>query len=149
MLSITTEGAQIARQFRMKSLIEIEAKINQLAAKIAATKYLLPTFGKTQDSARPHIETDSRGYHYVVVERGEELKRETTQDLDELLFHVLQSITFSLACDYECAHRVRGQDSRRLIFKRQIELLSQLSPAWAQRASRRQEHVLQQHPFND
>ena len=133
----------------MKTLSEIEAEVNHLAAKIGATGYVLPTYGRTEDGARPHIESDARGYHYVVVERGQELRRDTTDDLEELLYHVFESVTFSLACNYEVRHRVAGQDSRRMMFARQIHLLSLLSPAWAEREARDHQRVLQQHPFND
>ncbi len=133
----------------MNTLPKIEAEINRLAAIVGAAGYVLPTFGRTEDGARPHIEADAHGYHYVVVERGLELQRNTTRDLDELLYHVFKSVTFSLACDYECAHRIASQDCRRQLFARQIELLSSLSPAWAERQSSDHQRILLQHPFND
>lgn len=133
----------------MKNLSEIEAEVNRLAAKIGASGYILPTYGHTEDGARPHIESDARGYHYVVVERGQELRRDTTRDLDELLYQIFESVTFSLACEYELAHRVAGQDSRRLLFAWQIKLLSALSPSWAEREVRDHQRILQQHPFKD
>jgi hypothetical protein len=133
----------------MKTLPEIANEIERLAAKIGAAGYILPTYGRTEDGARPHIEVDARGYHYVVVERGSELRRDTTSNLDELFYHVFESITFSLACDYELAHRVLGHDSRRLLFARQIELLSTLSSSWAKRESLDHQRILGQHPFND
>ncbi len=97
----------------------------------------------------PHIEVDTQGYHYVVVERGEELTRITTMDLDELLYHVFEAITFGLACDYEVTHRISGQDFRRLLFKYQIELLSTLSTQWAQRELADHRQILRQNPFDD
>ncbi|MHA3774771.1 Imm63 family immunity protein [Verrucomicrobiota bacterium sgz303538] len=133
----------------MKSLPEIEAEVNRLAQKIGASGCILPTFGQTQDGARPHVEVDSRGYHYVVIERGQELRRDITRNLDELLYQVFESITFNVACDYELAHRIPGQDSRRLLFARQVELLALLSPLWAEREKLDHERILQQHPFSD
>jgi len=133
----------------MKSLTEIKNEVSRLAERIGAPAKIWPTYGKSEDFARPHIEVDSRGYHYVVVERGEEFQRITTQDLDELLCKIFQNITFSLACDYELAHRVENQDCRRSVFRHQIELLSKISLAWAERESERQEEVLRQHPFDD
>ena len=132
----------------MKTLPEIEAEINRLAAKVGASGYVLPTYGRTEDGARPHIEVDSHGYHYVEVERGQEIRRNTTRDIDELLYHVFESVTFNLACDYERAHRIAGQDFRRQLFARQAELLASLSPSWAERESRDHQRILQQHPFN-
>ena len=133
----------------MKNLSEIKAEIDRLAARVGAPEDSLPTYGQTRDGARPHIETDARSYHYVVVERGEELRRDTTTDLDELLYHVFEGVTFTLACSFATAHRVPGRDFRRRLFTRQIELLGSLSSSWAERESREHQRILQQHPFID
>jgi hypothetical protein len=109
----------------------------------------LPTFGYSTDGAHPHIEVDARGYHYIVIERGEELSRVTTSDLDELLYCVFKDVTFELAGIYELKHRVENQDSRRLMFKRQVELLSILSPKWGEMKAREHERILAQHPYDD
>src|SRR5688572_29569388 len=93
------------------SLVEVEARVRELATSIGATGDELPTFGRSEDGARPHVEVNASGLHFVVVERGEELERVTTNDLDELLWRVFESITFSLACGYAGKHRVRGHDS--------------------------------------
>jgi hypothetical protein len=135
--------------FQKYTLNEIKSEVNRLATKINATENLLPTYGSSEDGARPHIEIDSHGYHYVVVERGEELSRITTDDLDKLLYHVFEGVTFSLACEYELKHRVENQDSRRLIFKHQVELLSLLSSKWGEMEARDHERILRQHPYND
>ncbi len=123
-------------------LPEIKAKVDDLAVKIGASGDVLPTYGHSEGAARPHIEVDARGYHYVVVERGEELERMTTTDLDDLLYHIFEAITFSLAGKYEATHRIPGQDFRIVLFKHQTELLSALSPQWAERASAYHERLL-------
>jgi hypothetical protein len=133
----------------MIALPQIKTEVDRLAAKIGAVGYVLPTYGHTEDGARPHIEVDERGYHYVVVERGEELKRVTTAVLDELLYHVFQSVSFELACDYELHHRIPQQDFRRLLFQRQVELLSLLSAQWAERRAAEHRRILEAHPFAD
>jgi hypothetical protein len=133
----------------MEALTGIKNEVDRLAARIGATGSVLPTYGHTEDLARPHIEVDSRGYHYVVVERGQELERWTTRDLDDLLFRVFSSITFSLAFEYEAAHRGEPQDCRRVGFQRQVELLAQLSKGWAEREAENHERILREHPFDD
>jgi hypothetical protein len=134
----------------MMTLVEIKAEVDRRAAMIGAeAHHSLPTYGHTEDFARPHIEVDSRGYHFVVVERGQELSRLTTCDLDDLLYEVFQTVTFSLACDYDLAHRIELQDCRRLIFRRQVELLSRLSAKWAERRSEKHRQILREHPFDD
>lgn len=131
------------------SLNEIKSEVNRLAAQINAPADLLPTYGHSDDGARPHIEVDSHGYHYVVIERGEELSRITTADLDELLYSIFKDVTFGLACKYELKHRVENQDVRRIMFQRQVELLSMLSLKWGEMKAREHERILEQHPYDD
>jgi hypothetical protein len=134
----------------MRTLKQIKSEVDRMAAIIEAAECsALPTYGHSEDFARPHIEVDSGGYHFVVVERGQEQSRFATPDLDELLYLIFQTVTFSLACDYELAYRIASQDSRRLIFQWQIQLLSQLSQGWAQRKAEDHERVLREHPFDD
>ena len=133
----------------MPALQEIKAEVDRLAAKIGASGYDLPTYGHSEDFARPHIESDSRGYHFVVVERGEELKRFTTPKLAELFERVFKSITFNLACKYELEHRVELPDCRKIIWLHQIDLLAMLSADWAEREAKRHKEILSQHPFDD
>jgi hypothetical protein len=133
----------------MLTLQEIKAEVDRLAAKIGASGYDLPTYGHSEDGARPHIEVNALGYHYVVVERGSEESRLTTLNLDELLEKIFKSVTFNLACKYELAHRVEFQDSRRILFPRQIGLLNALSANWAERAAQHHQERLRQHPLDD
>jgi hypothetical protein len=133
----------------MLILEEIRAEIEQLAAIIGASGYVMPTYGRSEDFARPHIEVDDRGYHYVVIERGEELERLTTTSLDDLLYRVFEAVTFSLACAYESQHRIRGEDNRKQLFRVQLELLARLNAEWSARCSRRIAEILKAHPFRD
>jgi hypothetical protein len=131
------------------SLSEIESTVTRMAGRISAPAHLLPTYGRSEDFARPHVEVDARGYHLVVVERGQELRRVTTDSMDELLSLIFADVTFSMAGDFELMHRVAGQDSRRLLFATQVELLSRLSPDWARREADRHQAILRSHPFRD
>ena len=131
------------------SIAEIEKEVNRLAAKIDASGDMLPTYGFSRDYAYPHIEVDSHGYHYVIVERGKELKRVTTGELDVLLYHIFEGITAEMGSKYSATHRVENQDFRRLYFERQIGLLNLLYPKWAEVESKEHERILQQHPYDD
>ena len=134
----------------MKSLTDIKAQVDRLAAIIGASGYHgLPTCGQTKDYSRPQVEVDARGYHFVVVKHGQEQERFTTGDLDDLLFHVFQSVTFSLAIDYELAHQIETQDCRRFAFQKQLELLSRLSKRWAEREAEEHKHILHAQPLDD
>jgi hypothetical protein len=136
----------------MLDLAAIERVVKARARMLGTSERLLavlPTFGRSQDSARPHIEVDGAGYHFVVVERGQELERFTTRDLDALLFRIFNSVTFELAADYESAHRQPNKDCRRLMFSHQEELLGKLSPEWAAREADSHAAILRDNPFVD
>lgn len=132
----------------MESLHAVQAQVEALAARIDAPPHLLPTYGRSDDGARPHLEIDDR-YHFVVVERGQELERRSTDDLDELLYWVMGTTTFSMACAHELRHRREGVDFRRLLFAKQVEWLRRLSPDWAERKQGEHAETLKLHPFTD
>ena len=131
------------------TLREIEGEVRRLAAQIGAPQSLLPSFGRHEEDAHPHVEVDERGYHYVLVERGIEKERMSTHDLDELLYAIFATVTFSLAQAQAARPRARDKDSRRAVFRRQLELLSMLSPPWAAREAEAHSHTLRNHPFDD
>lgn len=130
------------------SLAEVESVAKHLAERLGEPTGL-PTFGYSVDGAHPHVEVDSRGYHYVVVERGQEMRRDTTPSLDELLYWIIRDATFGIAVAYELAHRVAGQDFRRILFAKQVELISRLGPTWGERCAEEQREILRKHPFDD
>ncbi len=130
-------------------MAEIRSKVYELATIIGASKDMLPTFGVSEHSGRPHVEADANGYHFVVAERGQEFHRHTSFDIDEILYDVFQTITFNLACKYELNYRIHGQDFRRIMFEQQEELLSKLSPSWGERRKREHAEILQENPYND
>ena len=131
------------------SLRDVQSEVERKGAAIAAPAAYLPTYGKSTDHARAHLEVDGRGYHLVVVERGVEESRTTTRDLDELLFLVFKAVTLAMASDHERAHKVETTDPRRVLFARQIELLARLSPEWAKREAEEHERLLRVHAFDD
>lgn len=130
-------------------LPQIERQVRDLAARIRAPDGLLPTYGRTQDGARPHVEVDDAGFHFVVVERGEELERATFADVDGLLERIFESVTFSMAMTHKPRFRFWRSDPRRAMFARQVQLLGILSPEWADREAREHQAILARHPFDD
>jgi hypothetical protein len=98
--------------------------------------------------ATPHIEVND-AYYYVVDERGHENKRLRTTDIDELLYWIMGDMTFWMSWDYERHNRRHGEDSRRLAFAKDVELLASLSESWARRRKAEQEDTLRGAPFRD
>jgi hypothetical protein len=124
------------------------AEIARLAAIINAPATQLPAFSST-GSPQTWLEIDDRGFHVMFDDSGRELVRTTYQTMDEMLYHVFQSVTFSMASDAELKNRVKGVDSRRQLFKLQEHLMERLSLAWAARKRAEHAQILERHPFND
>ena len=125
------------------TLDRIRMEVAKRAARIGAPSQLLPTYGFSDENARPHVEVSGATYHYVVSERGEMLTAKQTHYLDELLYWIFEGVTFQMGLAWELAHRIEGQDPRRLVFAKQLELLAALDPLWntRNRAEKRDKHL--------
>lgn len=132
------------------TLSVIKEQIDQLGELIDAPQFLYPMYGRSADGALPHIELDgAENFHFVVVERGQELERRTTRELDDLLFWIFDTMTFSMACSFEGANRNHAQDFRRILFSKQEELLGHLNANWQKRKRTHHQLILAKHPFTD
>ena len=107
----------------------------------------LPIFPQHDGSA--HAEQLGNSYFYVVTDRGTEFQRRETQNPDELLSWFVRDLTSEIAGRWELDHRLPGQDSRRLRFKRHIELLRSVDEFWADQQQAHYNDVLMMCPFND
>lgn len=133
----------------MKTLREIEADVNALATRIGASLNDLPSYGQSRDFAYPHVEVSGGQYHFVVVERGQVISRQSSQSYDDLLYWIFENASHNLAFDYELKNRIEDQDCRRIAFPKQIELIGKVSPAMAARLSKDIEAILQRAPYDD
>jgi hypothetical protein len=133
----------------MKTLAEIKADVLELAQRHGMPDRYLPGFGVSRDGGYPHIEVDASHYHYVTVERGRELARLSTGAYGDLLYWVCADITHAMAFAFEGRHRVAGRDARRMAFPHQLELLTRISPAMAERRAREIDAVLAAAPYRD
>ena len=113
-----------------RKLEDARRRMLQLAGILGAPPELLPTFGSSEHTGRPHVEADGLSYHYVVCERGKEYSRQTMEDLEGLLYWALRDAASTIASNYELAHRNPREDFRRARFRKWGELLSQLDPRW-------------------
>lgn len=140
--------AEVVESGPLLDLNQIQEQVERLARTIQAPAGALPTYGKSQDLGYAHIMVDD-AYHWIVVERGVELQRRTTRDLDELLYWVFSAVTFSMTGAYTQEDRRRDQDPRRLMFARHVALMEMLRPHWAIRQQAEIDEILARHPFND
>jgi len=113
---------------------EIQEKLFYCAEKINAPGNLIPLINESNDLACPYIEISDSGLMYFVIrERGVEQERKLVAEVEDLLYLAFSKITFSMACQYELENRIETQDSRKLIFEKQVELLEILDEEWAKK----------------
>jgi hypothetical protein len=124
-------------------------EVSRRAAIIGAPVAYLPTYGHSDGSGQAHIVFDGILFSRVVEERGREFHRRSSSDPEEILYEVFQSVTFTMACDYEVCHRRAGEDSRRQLFEVQLRLLGQLADSWRERCRMQMDEILSRHPFDD
>ncbi|MDB5974396.1 MAG: immunity 38 family protein [Nevskia sp.] len=129
-------------------LESVQAEVERLAQLISARADQLPTYGTSEGSGRPHVESFASGYYYVVAERGTEHSRTPLPHKEELLYWIFRDVSFSVASEYELKHRIPGQDSRRILFAKNLELLEKLNPQWREREALRQDGILMHHPYS-
>jgi hypothetical protein len=117
------------------TLRDVQAAVGDMAAKLdGVSRNDLVAFSP-QDAACPFIEVRGGILHWVVAERGQELHRRTTGNLNELLYWVALDTTFSMALRWELGQRGRfpaGRDTRIGWLAKQIELLRRLNTEWAE-----------------
>lgn len=114
-------------------LEELEIEILRLTNIIEAPLPLLPTFGHTTDTGLPHVEFDGQSYHVVEIERGAEWGRRSSKDFDEVVFWILEFVTFEMASDYAAEHRTDDQEFRSVLFIHQVHLMEKMNIEFAGR----------------
>ena len=124
----------------------ISEHYHAIAEKLAASPRHVHFFTTPQHDGSWHVERNANEFHYVVTERGIEIQRRKASDAEEILFWLVSDLTFRMATEWEVEHRIEGQDFRRQLFRKQVELISSVSEEWARRTMNlqdsRQESIL-------
>lgn len=134
-------------QSKPRDLETIRRIVSDYARRINAPD--VSVFSAPRGDGSPYIEVADDAYYFVIEERGTELHRRRTTDLDELLYWIFDHVTSSLSSDFELRHRKPGEDSRRQLFCKHEALLAQLSPHWGERKAEEHRRIVARHPFND
>ncbi len=133
----------------MNTIQEIYEQVQALSRKIGATPGLLPTFGTSELNGKPYIVIRGDTYYYLANDRDVVTINRQTASLQELLYWIFDEITYQMGAAYELEHRVPDLDSRRLIFKKQLDLLQKIDPEWKQLKQQEIKDILGKHPYRD
>jgi hypothetical protein len=98
-----------------------------------------------------HVEVVGGMLHYVITERGTELRRRIASDSEELLYWLIDDVTSSISYKFNAPllHRLLRKDPRHQRFKKHLELLERVNPAWAERKKIYYAEVLGRYPYMD
>lgn len=96
-------------------------------AKISSDLHLLPEINNSNYNCEPFIEIGQNAYYYICLERGEDVFRKQTTDLNELIFMVMEDLTFKMAWDWVKLHPKSNSDLRIPAFAKQVELMKTIN----------------------
>lgn len=133
----------------MRSISTLKAAYYDIARRLNAPRRYVRFATTPQHDGSPHIESNGNEFAYVITERGEEYERRQTTNGDDILYWLVRDLTRDMASEYELSHRISTADSRRMFFKKHVELLGIINRDWQARKESEYEAVLEQHPFHD
>ena len=128
------------------TLNQIQSRFRTIADQLGSRRSLPTT---PQDDGIAHAEHLFDNYFFVRTERGAEFERRVTKVPDELLSWFVRDLTSEIASNWELTHRMPGEDSRRLYFKKHVELLRSINESWADLQQDYYDTVLTRSPFDD
>lgn len=134
---------------RLASLSDIEVEVQRIEATLGEPSDTnWPTFGRSNENGTPHIEID-RQYHYITRERGEEYKRLSTSDLNELMYWCAKDMALSKAMKIESEQRHPTDGFRRQLFDVWVKLVAKIDSDWTSKIEAEISDILKDHPFVD
>ena len=88
-------------------------------------------------------------YHVVEWEKGSPKLVIKTKDERDVLYCVLDIIITREAMQFSYKNHVKGRDSRRLMFSKQLELFSQCDSDLFERGKKEINKILSEYPYRD
>lgn len=127
---------------------DLQDKIDEIGKIIDAPRSWLIVLYQPANDGSPYVAIDDDKFFYVSSERGYEISRKPISSLDELMYLTLEGAIFQMASSYELDNRVEGQDFRRILFAREIELMNKLNRKWGERCREKIEKILVSAPYS-
>lgn len=131
------------------SIESIQEKVWELASIVGAPKSITTIFSSSPQDGRPHVKIQNNEFTLVHEEHGYVFSKKTTQDLNLLLYWIFRSVTSQMAQEFELKHRNERQDSRRIMFSKQLELMKKISVDWHSCLTGEIERILLENPYID
>ncbi|MFX1495892.1 MAG: Imm63 family immunity protein [Promethearchaeota archaeon] len=134
---------------KIYSISTIRRKVKEYGKRINAPNHLLSIHTISDGFGTPYIEIDKNGYNYVISERGIEYERRRTKDIEKLLYWIFEQIVFIMANEYELENRKSGEDHRRQLFAKEMELMKKLDMKFTRWYKEKLDKILKEYPYDD
>ena len=72
-----------------------------------------------------------------------------TKDVNLLMYWLMSSVIFNMACCHELGNRESQRDPRRIIFAKELELFEIINKSWRQLKKSELDEILKNNPFDD
>ena len=96
-----------------------------------------------------HVEKLGDTFHWIVTDRGSEIERRTTNSREEVEYWLVRGVVFALSIERVLKIRAAGQDFRRLMYEKRIEIMKSISRKWGDRIEKEIENLLIEYPYDD
>jgi hypothetical protein len=128
-------------------LDEVQKRYDAICQRIEPSGGQYSFLTEGSDNGAPHVEFEDGIYHHIVTERGLELERASFDNQEDLLYRLVSDTTFWMASDYEFKNRIEGQDARRIMFAKWVELMARASAEYAEKTRMKIGEILKNNPY--
>lgn len=120
--------------------------MRRLGSKINVPERLYPHLRSGDSYSDVYIEIKGFCFYYIVLERGEEIKRTKFYRMQDLLYMVFRYITFDMGCENSNKIREEKGSWRQQLWSYQKKLLFQINPGYAQKFQQEVDEILRKNP---
>lgn len=96
-----------------------------------------------------YVFTENDEYIFIYTEKGKIRERKVLNNENDLMWSILNSVLFKVSMEYAIANRRTGEDFRKALFIKEIELFSLFGDEFKKRKIDEIESILLKNPYND
>lgn len=96
-----------------------------------------------------YIFNQNNEYHILYTEKGKVKEDRVTSEKEEVLWCIVEIISFDIAMEYAIKNKEEGRDFRRALFKKEIEIYSLFGEKFEKKERLEIEEILRKNPYND
>lgn len=136
----------------MLSTKELEQYIkNEISCKLKDVSWDKINFkeGNENSPEGTYIFSKNGKYHIIFAEKGKIREDKITSEIKEVLWNVLDIISFDMAMEYAIHNRVENKDFRHALFEKEIKIYSLFGEEFEQKKCLEIAEILEKNPYND